>query len=251
MSTATADARPIRLSGRRAESINERNGVVMRNAGFIIQHAKKKGMTGGDCDDERQEAFVGALKAAETWDPEQGTFATFAAHAVSKRITECRYRSRIMVRLPNYQNRRVGRYHRVRIALRQSLGREPTFDEVAERMGLVPAQRGALRDAIDIENRLREPELPRHAISADPEPLDGMIRAEESSLLHEAVACLAETEPKEARAIQLRFGLDDGEFRTFKAIGRAMSISREQARQLVERGRVKLREWLEDAGLTE
>jgi RNA polymerase primary sigma factor len=127
----------------------------------------------------------------------------------------------------------------------QDLGREPTVDEVAQRVEMTPERvRDIVRvsqETVSLEQPMGEDDFSLSDLLEDPAavaPLEAAARA----MLNEAVGqALDELSERERKVVRLRFGLEDGEMRTLEEVGREFGVTRERIRQIESKTLAKLR----------
>jgi RNA polymerase primary sigma factor len=141
-------------------------------------------------------------------------------------------------------------------ALRAETGREPTMDEVAERLSFDETRTKLLQHGLSAETTSifddlssagqQEVSLAAILVNPDEERPDQVVF---DRLELEALSGLLETiDEREAQVLALRFGLDDTAPMTLREIGKEMSLSRERVRQIEKRAMQKLKEALRNAG---
>lgn len=234
-----------------------RQELIMANTRLVISIAKKYQGRGLPLPDLIQEGNLGLMKAVDRFDPARGvrlsTYATWWIRQAIARAAGDRGRT---IRLPINQGQRWGRLRRASEKLAQELGREPTYEELAERSELTPEQVEmtllAAREPVQLDELIGEEEnRPRADLVADKEselPEEAAAR----QLLVESISfLLGALPPREARIIRLRFGLEDGDTHSMSQIGSLMGYSRERIRQLQHAALNKLRQMQNEYGLGE
>ena len=145
--------------------------------------------------------------------------------------------------------------------LAQSLGREPTPEELGRLAGLstkrVEEVRSASREALSLETPFGKDEAPLGEFIEDHGAVAPLEAASFGMMQEEIVSVLRTLSTRERRILELRFGLTDGRPRTLEEVGREFGITRERIRQIEaktlsklrhpSRAR-KLRDYLEDQG---
>ncbi len=224
-----------------------RNDLVIANTRLVVSIAKTYQGRGLSLADLIQEGNLGLMKAVDRFDPDRGVrLSTYATWWIRQTIARAAGDSGRTIRLPINQGQRWGRLRRAGEELSQRLGREPSYEELAEAAELsvdqVMATLSAAREPMQIDELVGEEEdRPREDLLAD---VDSELPEEAAArqLLSEAIEFLLNSLPeREAAILRLRYGLDDGEGHSMAQIGEIMGYSRERIRQLQHEALSKLR----------
>jgi RNA polymerase primary sigma factor len=234
-----------------------RQELIMANTRLVISIAKKYQGRGLPFPDLIQEGNLGLMKAVDRFDPARGVrLSTYATWWIRQSIARAAGDRGRTIRLPINQGQRWGRLRRVAEHLAQELGREPTYEELASQAELTPEQVEttlmAAREPVQLDELIGDEEnRPRADLVADQEselPEEATAR----ELLIESISfLLGALPPREARIIQLRFGLENGDSHSMSQIGQLMGYSRERIRQLQHAALSKLRQMQTEYGLTD
>ncbi|WP_119067589.1 sigma-70 family RNA polymerase sigma factor [Aggregatilinea lenta] len=234
-----------------------RQELIMANTRLVISIAKKYQGRGLPLPDLIQEGNLGLMKAVDRFDPLRGVrLSTYATWWIRQSIARAAGDRGRTIRLPINQGQRWGRLRRASERLAQELGREPTYEELAQESNLTPEQVEttmlAAREPVQLDELIGDEEnRPRADLVADKEselPEEATAR----ELLVESISfLLGALPPREARIIQLRFGLEDGDTHSMSQIGQLMGYSRERIRQLQHAALSKLRQLQQEYGLGE
>jgi RNA polymerase primary sigma factor len=222
--------------------------LVTKNLRFVVSVAKKYQNRGLPLVDLIGEGNIGLLTAARKFDPDHGVkFISYAVWWIRQAIQAALARCGRTVRIPLNRTADLARIVRVSETLRQELGREPTAEELAEAVGLSVELVQSLAALNTAEVRLDGPlalegdrsTIERFIVDGNP---DAESEAMDRFLAEEVAAALRTLAPRDARVLQLYFGLDGGREHTLEEIGVLFGITRERVRQLRDRALRRLRE---------
>jgi len=234
-----------------------RQELIMANTRLVISIAKKYQGRGLPLPDLIQEGNLGLMKAVDRFDPARGVrLSTYATWWIRQSIARAAGDRGRTIRLPINQGQRWGRLRRISETLAQELGRDPTYEELAEAASLTPEQVEttllAAREPVQLDELVGDEEnRPRADLVADKES-EQPEEATARQLLIESISfLLGALPPREARIIRLRFGLENGDTHSMSQIGQLMGYSRERIRQLQHAALNKLRQLQEEYGLSD
>ncbi len=224
-----------------------RKKLIRSNLRLVISLAKRYIGQGVPFLDLIQEGTMGLMKAVEKFDYRRGhKFSTYATWWIRQSITRAIADQGRTIRVPVHMNDRIRRLYRVSRRLEQELGREPSIEELAMEMNLSPDK---VERIIEISQRplsLEKPvgeeqdsELGEFIEAQDiPGPVDEATR----ELLREDIEeLLTSLTPREARVLELRYGLADGHSYTLKEVGEKFGLTRERIRQIENEALQRLR----------
>jgi RNA polymerase primary sigma factor len=222
--------------------------LIKRNLRFVISVAKKYQNRGLALTDLIGEGNLGLLTAARKFDPDQGVkFISYAVWWIRQSILAALARQGRSVRVPLNRTADLSRIVRSAETLRQDLQREPTPEEIAHATGLAVDVVQSLATLNSSDLRLDGPldqETDRSLIDrfvvdedADPEA-----QVMERLLTEQIDLALSSLPPRDAKVLQLYFGLNQGREHTLEEIGGMLGITRERVRQLRDRALKRLRD---------
>ena len=221
--------------------------LVERNLKYVVLVANQyKGM-GISLADLINEGNLGMLEAARRFDPERGVkFITYAVWWIRQAILRALADQAKVVRLPMKQAGLMNKMVKTMDALTQELGREPTVEEVAEKLGQKPKTLERVmrvyRGYMSLDSPLSDDNESTRFIDmleSDPEHSveEDFIRL---CLHHDMEKLLKSLPEREEAVLRMRYGFDEPPM-TLEQIGKRMGLTRERIRQIEKTAKEKLR----------
>jgi RNA polymerase primary sigma factor len=230
------------------EAGNEaRDHFIRANTRLVVSIARRRTGLGVPLSDLIQDGNLGLMRAVEKFDYTRGCkFSTLATWWIRQAVGRAIADQGRTIRIPVHMTDRIRQMHKAANLLEQSLGRKPTTEEIARKMGLNPEQVEAMRvasqDTLALERSVDDDgdsEFGDFIADQGQGDVDEQVSLSLSRELIDKV--LTELSERERQILRLRFGFTDGKFYTLEEVGKQFGVTRERIRQIEQKALKKLR----------
>ncbi len=221
--------------------------LIKSNLRLVVAIAKKYSNRGLNFFDLIQEGNIGLIRAVDRFEYKKGfKFSTYATWWIRQAITRALSDQARTIRIPIHMIEQINKINKETRLFLQENGREPTLEELAERLGWsvekVKSVKGIAKDSVSLETPIGDEEDSRLGNFIEDENVKSPFYQTVYKGLQEQLKSILNTLPqREQKVLRMRFGLEDGYIHTLEEVGYVFHVTRERIRQIEAKALRRLR----------
>ena len=230
---------------------NARAKMIKSNLRLVVKIAHDYSNLGLPLLDLISEGNIGLMKAVERFDPKKGgKLSTYAAWWIKQSIKRALANQAKTIRLPVHLVDKISKMKRIAMKMSEALGRDPTDQELADKLGMQRAKVAQLREIsvrpASLDAPIGDDESTEFSeIVGDENAADPFEMLRDKTMRDDVRELLEELDPREAEILTARFGLDGNKERTLEEVGKKFKVTRERVRQIQNIALHKMRRMME------
>jgi len=225
--------------------------MIKSNLRLVVKIAHDYSNLGLPLLDLISEGNIGLMKAVERFDPKKGgKLSTYGAWWIKQSIKRALANQAKTIRLPVHLVDKISKMKRIAMQMSERLGRDPTDQELADRLDMTRAKVAQLRQIsvrpASLDAPIGDDDATEFSeIVGDENAATPFEMLRDKTLRQDIIKVLTELDPREAEILTLRFGLDGNRPKTLEDVGRKFKVTRERVRQIQNIALHKLRRLME------